>query len=90
MKNQINKCGFKTSKLVKIFDESEKLLEEIKTWICKNEYNFVQEKMMTRGIPTPMLLIKDHKKRNVDDFFPTRLIVPATNFTAGFGKSGYL
>ena len=43
MKNHINKCGFETprSKLVKIFDESEKLLEEMKTWICKNEYNFV-------------------------------------------------
>ena len=45
---------------------------------------------MTREIPTPMLLIKDHKKRNEEGVFPTRIIVLATNFTAGFAKLGYL
>ena len=37
-----------------------------------------------------MLLIKDHKKKNAEGVFPTRIIVPATNFTAGFAKLGYL
>ena len=78
MKNHIDKCGFETprSKLVEIFDESEKLLEEMKVWISKNEYNFVREKLLTRGIPTPMLLIKDHKRKHAEGVFPTRIIVP--------------
>ena len=46
--------------------------------------------MMTCRIPTPILLIKDHKKRNVDGNFPMRIIVLETNFTTGFIKLGYL
>ena len=42
-----------------------------------------------KAIPTPKLLIKDHKKRT-NDGYPTRLIIPATNFTATFSKLGYL
>jgi hypothetical protein len=36
------------------------------------------------------LLIKDHKKPKSDGNYPTRLIIPATNFTACFPKLGYL
>ena len=46
--------------------------------------------MLTRRIPTPILLIKDYKTRNLDGDFPTRIIVPTTNFTVGFTKLGYL
>lgn len=38
----------------------------------------------------PKLLIKDHKDPNDNGSYPTRLIVPATNFTAAFPKLGYL
>jgi hypothetical protein len=36
------------------------------------------------------LLIKDHKEINDDGNYPTRLVVPATNFTAAFSKLGYI
>ena len=42
------------------------------------------------AIPSPKLLIKDHKKHDLEGNFPTRLAVPATNFTSGFPKIGYL
>ena len=37
----------------------------------------------------PKLLIKDHKEMKADRTYPTRLVVPATNFTAGFSNAGY-
>ena len=45
--------------------------------------------METKSIPTPTLLIKDHKPLEKDGTFPRRIIIPATNFTAGFPKVGY-
>ena len=41
-------------------------------------------------IPFPKLLIKDHKKINENGEFPTRLVIPAKNFTATFSKISYL
>ena len=35
-------------------------------------------------------MIKDHIKPNTNGEFPTRLVIPATNFTATFAKVGYL
>ena len=35
-------------------------------------------------------MIKDHKEKKPDGTFPTRLVAPATNFTAAFPKAGYL
>mmetsp|Transcript_14767 Transcript_14767/g.21694 ORF Transcript_14767/g.21694 Transcript_14767/m.21694 type:complete len:149 (+) Transcript_14767:727-1173(+) len=35
------------------------------------------------------LLIKDHKEK-INNEFPTRLVIPATNFAATFSKLGYL
>jgi hypothetical protein len=35
-------------------------------------------------------LIKYHKEINDDRNYPTRLVVPATNFTAAFSKLGYI
>ena len=44
----------------------------------------------SKSIPTPKLIIKDHKNANKDDDFPSRLIVPANNFTSSFPLLGYL
>jgi hypothetical protein len=49
-----------------------------------------QEALESRAVPTPKLLIKDHKPMNSKGEYVTRLIVPATNFTAAFPKVGYL
>ena len=39
---------------------------------------------------SPNLLIKDHKTMNKKGEFPTRLVIPATKFTATISKIGYL
>jgi len=41
-------------------------------------------------MPSPKLLIKDHKNPDKEGNFPTGLAVPATNFTSAFPKTGYL
>ena len=43
-----------------------------------------------RAIPSPKIIIKDHKTINKNREFPTRLVIPTTNFTATFSKMGYL
>ena len=50
----------------------------------------MKEIISSRAIPTTTLLIKDHTPTDTQGNFPTRLVVPATNFTAGFPKIGYL
>ena len=54
------------------------------------EENFVIQSLATKAIPAPKLLIKDHKTFNNKGQFLTRLVVPATKFTATFSKIGYL
>ena len=46
--------------------------------------------LATRAIPSPKLLIKNHKAINENGEFPTRLVIPGTNFTATFSNIGYL
>ena len=46
--------------------------------------------LATRAIPSPKLLIKDQKTINKKGGFPTRLVIPAKNFTTTFSKMGYL
>ena len=54
------------------------------------EESFVRQLLATRAIPSPKLLIQDHKKINEKGEFLTRLLIPATKFTAAFSKTGYL
>ena len=50
----------------------------------------MRQSLATRAIPSPKLIIKDHKTINENREFPTSLVIPATNFTATFSKIGYL
>ena len=50
----------------------------------------MRQLLATRAILSPKLLIKDHKTINEKGEFPTRLVIPTTNFTATFSKLGYL
>ena len=58
--------------------------------LSDNEKAFLKEKIQTKAVPQPKILIKDHKPADAEGNFPTHLVVPATNFTAGFPKMGYL
>ena len=58
--------------------------------MSKNEVGHINESLKTKGIPTPKILIKYHKKLTSMGELPTRLVIPATNFSATFAKVGYL
>jgi hypothetical protein len=56
----------------------------------EKEVKFVKHLLLSKKIPTPSLLIKGHKKPcSTTGELPTRLIVPAQNFTSAFRKMGY-
>jgi hypothetical protein len=78
------------SKLVEVLDEANELLESLDDVMSEDEYSFVKESLNSKAIPSPKLLIKDHKFVNDDGTYPTRLVVPATNFTSAFSKLGYI
>eukprot|EP00957_Ditylum_brightwellii_P058811 4458778-Ditylum_brightwellii.AAC.1 len=63
---------------------------KIKLLFTKNKRDFLQEGIVSKAIPQSQLLAKDHKPPKEDGSFPTRLMIPATNFTATFSKLGYL
>lgn len=78
------------AKLTEVQEQCFEKLDEIQGIISEDEYRFLQQKIKSKAIPQPKILIKDHKKKNQEGDFPTRLVVPATNFTAGFPKLGYM
>ena len=69
-----------------IFNKCLKLLFYYKPILSKNDIEFLIESIKSKKLPTPTLLIKDHKEKNQDGEFPCRLVIPATNFTSGFLK----
>ena len=77
-------------KLVSIFDEAGELLNDLGDFLSDNERDFIEETLKLRAVPTPKLLIKDHKDKDEEGNYPMRLIVLASNFTAAFLKVGYL
>ena len=77
-------------RLIEILENAKELLSTVGHIIDEKEYEYIKETIDSKAIPTPKLLIKDHKKPDLEGNFPTRLIVPATNFTAAFPKFGYL
>ena len=62
----------------------------MKLELSVKEEEFVRQSLATRAIPSTKPLIKHHKKIKEKVEFPTRLVIPATNFTATFSKIGYL
>jgi hypothetical protein len=77
-------------KLVKIHEEGNELLSKLGNTLSEKEMGFVEEMLDSRAVPTPKLLIKDHKPMNEKGEYMMRLIVPATNFTVLFPKVGSL
>ena len=73
-----------------LFENANLLLENVNLELSVKEEEFVRQSLATRAILSPKLLIKDHKTINDKGEFPTRLVIPTTNFTATFSKIGYL
>ena len=90
--NHLLKSGteIERSRLVKIHENAMDLLAKLKPTMTKDEFFVVRSQIQSKSIPTPKLLVKDHKKIGADGLYPTRLLYPASNFTASFPKLGYL
>jgi hypothetical protein len=67
-----------------------KLLDNLTPHLSWGEYGYIEQSLQSHAVPTPKLLIKDHKPTLPDGSYPTRLIIPASNFVSAFPKVGYL
>lgn len=76
------------SRVVYAHQKANQFVEGIAHRLSKKEHAYISESLNSKAIPVPKLLIKDHKKAK-DGIFPTRLVVPATNFTAAIPNVGY-
>ena len=75
---------------MELYENANLLLEKVKLDLSVKEEEFVRQSLATRAILSPKLLIKDHNATKENREFPTRLVIPATNFTATFSKIAYL
>ena len=77
-------------RITEIFKHGNETCDKHQNILSDNEIKFLKSTLKTKNIPTPKLIIKDHKKPNEEGDFPSRLIVPANNFTSAFPRLGYL
>jgi hypothetical protein len=71
-------------------DKAEELINKLLPIISEKEAWFPQQSIRSKAIPTPKLLMKGHKDPDELMNYPTRLVVPANNFTSAFPKLGYM
>ena len=77
-------------KVMALYENANLLLKKLNLDLSVKEEEFVKQSPATRAIPSLKLLIKYYKTINENEEFPTRLVIPTTNFTATFSKIGYL
>ena len=53
------------------------------------ESAYLENFINSRDVPVPRIIIKDHKKRKANGRFPSRMLIPATNFSQGAAKLGF-
>jgi hypothetical protein len=72
--------------LMEVLHSGQDLLDEMEGLMGEKEVKFVKQSLLSKQLPTPSLHIKDHKKPcSTTGELPTRLIVPAQNFTSALG-----
>ena len=77
-------------RLTSTYKEANALLSKFGTLMNKGGSKFIEIWIAMRRIPTPRLFIKDHKQCEDDGNFPSRLLLPATNFTQCFANISFL
>ena len=77
------------SYLQEVETNAQDLMKKHKHLMESREANYLDQWIESKMVPTPRLLVKDHKEKNSEGKFPTRLLIPATNFTQCFAKIGY-
>ena len=71
------------------FEEANELIETVKFNMSSREEQFSGKSLATRAILYTKSLIKYHNIMNKKRKFPTRLVIPATNFISNLLKIGY-
>ena len=80
----------KRERLIELFELAQKTKLELEEILSEKELTFLSKTLDSKSIPTPKLIIKDHKNADKNGDYPSRLIVPANNFTSVFPRLGYL
>jgi hypothetical protein len=76
--------------LIQKYNEAIKMFDEYKIDLSIKERMFLEEIINSKAIPTPKILIKDHKEKlQSTNFYPTRPVIPAGSFISGFAKLAY-
>jgi hypothetical protein len=84
LKAHLNDLAKKVSRhhLMDVLQSGQDLLGEMEGMVGEKEVEFVKQSLLSKQIPTPSLLITDHKKPcSTTGEHPTCLIVPAQIFT---------
>jgi len=77
-------------RISEIFELANTTCDKFQDILDDKETIFLKSTLKTKNIPTPKLIIKDHKDPDEEGDYPNRLIVPANNFTSAFPRLGYL
>ena len=77
------------ARVVEIWEKAITFYEDKKYLMASKEQQYIEQSLKSKAIPSPKLLIKDHKPKKNGEY-PTRLIIPATNFASALPKMGYL
>ena len=72
----MNAFELECCKLTEIMEHGRNLLSQVKELLSKGEIAFLTEKLMSKGVPVPKILVKDHKKPDSNGYYPTRFAYP--------------
>ena len=75
--------------MIGIFEGEKKFIEKVNMDLSSQEEQFVRQSLAMQEIPYPKLSIKDPNTFDKKGEYPTRLVIPATNFTLIFYKIQY-
>ena len=75
--------------LERVEEKAMEVFHTYKPFMDKREQDYVEKWIKSRDVPTPRLLVKDHKDKKENGFWPVRLVIPATNYTQCFANMGY-
>ena len=85
-----NACLVRNSEIQSIMMEAEKLLETLHYLLLTKDNDFIFKGLVLKSIPMAHILIKDHVRKDVNTKFPSRLVLPAAEFTDNFLKIGHM
>ena len=77
------------STLVKVQKDALAFISSKEGILSPAELAYATSVIKSCRVPTPKLLVKDHKKQDPHGNYPTRLVIPASNFVAAIPHLGY-